>query len=109
MLATLETIPQMEDIRVLLQTSMVQALPNVMFPDVIIILQRVVTLTAAFLTQINVKIVIVTLIETLCIVCPAYMVPQTKTIAQITNAIYVAIMHIKNTAAIITVPTALSL
>ena len=77
-LLTLEAVPRMEDIRVLLQISMVPALPNAMFLDAIIILQKAVTQTVALRIQINAKIVIATLIGTLCIVCLAYIVPQTK-------------------------------
>ena len=87
---------------------MVQALPNAMFPVATIILQKVVIQTAVFLTQIHAKIVIAILIEMLCIVCPVYTAPQAK-IVQVTNAIYVAIMHMKNMGAIITVLTALTL
>lgn len=106
---TREAVLQMEDTQVLLQISTVQALQNAMFLDVIIILQRAATPIAVFLTQINVKIVIATSIEMPCIVCLAYMVPQTKIIVPVTNAIYAVIMHIKNMVAIITVPTALNL
>ena len=108
-LLTPEAVPRMEDIRGLLQISMVPALPNAMFLDAIIILQKAVTQIVALHTQINAKIVIATLIETLCIVCLAYIVPQTKITVHATNAMYVAIMPIKNTVVIITVLTALNL
>ena len=106
---TREAVLQMEDTQVLLQISTVQALQNAMSPDVIIILQRAATPIAVFLTQTNVKIVIATLTEMPCIVCLACMVPQTKIIVQVMNAIYAAILHIKNWVVIITVLIAMNL